>query len=253
MMSHCWGAACSEHCAVDRVGDEDGDGLADCEDADCATICFERCDTLDGDRDGFAGCDDPDCGLMLACWGSVSVESAGLHLRQGMGVGYSSLVPAASATLTVMADHLRIDGTAHTASGAALHCAFELSSLDLYTRLAVYPSSGGGGPYVMAAQTVTVAPPADLRCPRFLDSDLHAKYAALPTGSSATWPLHPGEQLALFEVRQDGARSRWPSAVQIEISAADSVFGAVYTEGGSLRSRWMEQTFTGSLTVVGAD
>jgi hypothetical protein len=41
--------------------------------------------------------------------------------------------------------------------------------------------------------------------------------------------------------------------VQIEISAADSVFGAVYTEGGSLRSRWMEQTFTGSLTVVGAD
>ena len=43
-------------------GDEDGDGLADCEDPDCADVCVEDCESEgDEDQDGLADCDDPDC------------------------------------------------------------------------------------------------------------------------------------------------------------------------------------------------
>ncbi len=46
----------------DTEGDEDGDGLADCEDPDCADVCVEDCETEgDEDQDGLADCEDPDC------------------------------------------------------------------------------------------------------------------------------------------------------------------------------------------------
>ncbi len=43
-------------------GDEDGDGLADCDDPDCADVCVEDCESEgDEDQDGLADCEDPDC------------------------------------------------------------------------------------------------------------------------------------------------------------------------------------------------
>ena len=46
----------------DSEGDEDGDGLADCEDPDCADVCIEDCESKgDEDQDGLADCEDPDC------------------------------------------------------------------------------------------------------------------------------------------------------------------------------------------------
>ncbi len=49
-----------EDCA--RPGDEDGNGLADCEDAACADACTEDCAAPgDEDADGWEGCQDDDC------------------------------------------------------------------------------------------------------------------------------------------------------------------------------------------------
>ncbi len=58
-------AACPEEDCF-TSGDEDGDGLADCADPDCAFAwpCSEgaNChDDVDNDGDGFVDCDDPDC------------------------------------------------------------------------------------------------------------------------------------------------------------------------------------------------
>lgn len=58
-----------EDCATE--GDEDGDGLADCEDSDCATYatCYESdCgDQLDQDADGLVDCWDEDCAEASEC------------------------------------------------------------------------------------------------------------------------------------------------------------------------------------------
>lgn len=43
-------------------GDEEQDGLADCEDDDCLDGCLEDCgDTVDNDADGVTDCDDDEC------------------------------------------------------------------------------------------------------------------------------------------------------------------------------------------------
>lgn len=60
-------------------GDEDGDGLADCEDADCfvASTCVEVCEGgADEDGDGLVDCVDDDC------WSSCNVLVRS-HLRGG--------------------------------------------------------------------------------------------------------------------------------------------------------------------------
>ena len=49
-----------EECLTE--GDEDKDGLADCQDPDCTAYCVEDCgDTLDNDQDGLTDCADDDC------------------------------------------------------------------------------------------------------------------------------------------------------------------------------------------------
>ncbi len=64
--------------------DDDGDGLVDCEDADCLEVgvCFEYCDDgVDNDLDGLADCDDDDCwGLDCHPYG-VKVRLLGGTLR----------------------------------------------------------------------------------------------------------------------------------------------------------------------------
>jgi len=50
----------AEDCA--DPGDEDGDGLADCEDGDCVAVCVEDCAAPgDEDNDGWTDCQDEEC------------------------------------------------------------------------------------------------------------------------------------------------------------------------------------------------
>lgn len=58
--------------------DDDGDGLIDCEDGDCAAVCLEAVcdDTLDDDGDGDVDCFDEDC------WGT---SSCGVQVRLASG------------------------------------------------------------------------------------------------------------------------------------------------------------------------
>ncbi len=63
-LADCEDEDCAEVCVedCDLEGDEDQDGLADCEDEDCAEVCVEDCELEgDEDRDGLADCDDDDC------------------------------------------------------------------------------------------------------------------------------------------------------------------------------------------------
>lgn len=54
------GTDCPEVC--DDGNDNDGDGLADCEDSDCSDECVEDCfDGVDNDGDTFVDCEDADC------------------------------------------------------------------------------------------------------------------------------------------------------------------------------------------------
>jgi len=65
-------ASCSSPAPVEQCflpGDEDANGLADCDDSACWRAngdCKQKCDseTADQDADGLAGCDDPDCWVM---------------------------------------------------------------------------------------------------------------------------------------------------------------------------------------------
>ncbi|NEV94682.1 hypothetical protein G3567_11060 [Psychroflexus sp. YR1-1] len=63
-------AACVESNCADGI-DNDGDGFADCDDLDCEEVqecLFERCiDGVDNDNDGLIDCDDPDCNSNLNC------------------------------------------------------------------------------------------------------------------------------------------------------------------------------------------
>jgi hypothetical protein len=48
--------------------DDDGDGLTDCEDGDCAEFCTEDCEQAgDDDGDGLADCEDEDCWGLSIC------------------------------------------------------------------------------------------------------------------------------------------------------------------------------------------
>ena len=63
--------ACVETLCADGL-DDDGDGLVDCEDPDCALdpVCLPETDCtngIDDDSDGFVDCADPDCALDPAC------------------------------------------------------------------------------------------------------------------------------------------------------------------------------------------
>src|SRR5204862_1194528 len=50
--------------------DNDGDGLVDCADPDCAATCGEDCDNgIDDDGNGLVDCADPDCFGVPPCGG----------------------------------------------------------------------------------------------------------------------------------------------------------------------------------------
>jgi cysteine-rich repeat protein len=79
------GDGCSATCTVEEPGaevcddevDNDRDGLADCDDTDCASVCpvAENCtDGIDSDLDGQTDCDDTDCANDPACVPEPLVE-----------------------------------------------------------------------------------------------------------------------------------------------------------------------------------
>ncbi|MBN2722979.1 MAG: DUF4215 domain-containing protein [Deltaproteobacteria bacterium] len=75
--------------------DDDGDGLADCDDPDCAESQFcageSYChDDIDNDLDGYTDCSDPDCNLTDACITSGCTETTFLgELTHLSPIGYT--------------------------------------------------------------------------------------------------------------------------------------------------------------------
>ncbi|MCK6514147.1 hypothetical protein L6R46_03725 [Myxococcota bacterium] len=63
-LADCQDPDCTAYCVEDcaNLTDDDADGDIDCLDSDCAKACVEDCgDTLDNDQDGLADCADDDC------------------------------------------------------------------------------------------------------------------------------------------------------------------------------------------------
>jgi len=71
--------------------DDDGDGLIDCEDADCAAVCLEDCgDGTDDDSDGYIDCEDDDCWGVGDCSYAITRVHGGsmTHRRQTIGTSW---------------------------------------------------------------------------------------------------------------------------------------------------------------------
>ena len=63
-LADCQDPDCTAYCVEDcgNLTDDDADGDIDCADSDCAKACVEDCgDTLDNDQDGLTDCADDDC------------------------------------------------------------------------------------------------------------------------------------------------------------------------------------------------
>ncbi|MCP4806813.1 MAG: hypothetical protein GY913_06880 [Proteobacteria bacterium] len=76
----------------DNGKDDDGDGLADCEDGDCVEECVEDCDDQkDNDQDGDVDCADDECAADTACaivWDyELLVEPWETNLAYGPSIG----------------------------------------------------------------------------------------------------------------------------------------------------------------------
>ena len=92
-----------EDCA--DPGDEDGDGLADCEDGDCVASCLEDCTAPgDEDNDGWTDCQDDECWgpacppasqIAWVTQGRMSVHTASAFGGSCMYRGFSSAVVVA--------------------------------------------------------------------------------------------------------------------------------------------------------------
>ena len=63
-LADCQDPDCTAYCVEDcaNLTDDDADGDIDCQDADCAKACVEDCaDTVDNDQDGLTDCADDEC------------------------------------------------------------------------------------------------------------------------------------------------------------------------------------------------
>jgi hypothetical protein len=126
----CWGSRCPEDCF--GAGDEDADGLTECEDADCVAACSEDCaDLVDNDLDGDTDCADPDCGLDIACWTALTLTPVGgADLRLRVRTWHSFFAARGSGwTHSVTLDTLDITGEATSPSGGLVPCAFRATGL----------------------------------------------------------------------------------------------------------------------------
>lgn len=87
--------------------DDDGDGLLDCEDADCADAagCFEDCDSPgDEEGDGLADCDDDDCWGVGTCPARVTVTGGRMDHRLVREVWPTSYTPSGYTTSYCICD-----------------------------------------------------------------------------------------------------------------------------------------------------
>lgn len=114
-----------EDCAA--VGDEDANGLADCEDLACEAWCTER-DCADGDdedHDELVDCEDEDC------WATPECPEVSLTVQSGRG--WTQRRERSSSFFWSQADRVwmwSVSGRASLDSGSGLRtCSWTLSSL----------------------------------------------------------------------------------------------------------------------------
>lgn len=150
-------AAAPEDCA--SGGDEDGDGLADCEDGDCAAhpSCVEVCTGgVDEDNDGATDCLDDECWADCAVTVRSRVTSGvlDLHYRASNSSAFSPF------------SGFRYEGSAWSLSGSVslvgsfgtVACGWRVPSVAFSRSWLVYWSSTSGTSTVLQNSTQSVAP-----------------------------------------------------------------------------------------------
>ncbi len=138
--------------------DNDGDGLADCEDDGCLEVCLEDCaDGVDNDGDGLADCEDDECLGEDACLvrHTITLTSnldrirhyTGDNLQQFGGISYE---PAVWIRGTIALTGESEEGGAWSCSGA----------LDAGPEALSYKGSpiGGGGVTTLSDTAISLEP-----------------------------------------------------------------------------------------------
>lgn len=152
-------------------GDEDGDGLADCEDADCfvASTCVEVCEGgADEDGDGLVDCVDDDC------WSSCNVLVRS-HLRGGaMDLSWTKRGPEGGSAYykgSAKGALRSLSGSVSLITGTdAVACAWTLPSASFTTAFVSYSGSvqritGEHAAYTAALSGACPLPLTDLVLP----------------------------------------------------------------------------------------
>jgi hypothetical protein len=195
----------AEGSCVDGV-DEDGDGLVDCEDADCleAAGCVEAdCgDGVDGDADGLLDCEDEDCWGTEGCLESAALPSGTVVSSRVLG-GWAMLGRhrrSTSARYDYIYNRARsswvqagsIWGTARVRQPDVTDstaCTWWLSAMSWRKESAVFASSGGARELTAEALErggVVVDSGCPLRSHGFLPRDFTVDASAM-LGSGLPW------------------------------------------------------------------
>lgn len=134
-VANCSDADCSSHASCvkateicDNDVDDDGDGSADCSDADCSTStsCIENCtSSADDDGDGKVNCDDSDCSTSDACKASTTdVDGDGSVSTEDCNDLDAKIYPGAAELCGSCADDS--DATTCVADGVDQNCDGEI-------------------------------------------------------------------------------------------------------------------------------
>ncbi len=128
--------------------DNEGDGLADCEDADCVDVCMEDCsDGSDNDADGLVDCDDDECYGESGCEGPyvITLETEIPALGWVWG-GYIPKIYSGDYAASVFYAEVELEGTAYGWSGTDFTCYGAVRAYSFYSGYGFYfggiPKSG---------------------------------------------------------------------------------------------------------------
>ena len=111
----------------ESAGDEDGDGLADCEDPDCVEQCMEDCgNELDDDGDGLIDCQDEECHGDEACQGLYRVEVSVMLDELRLAVGPDTLAETGEEAALWASGSVYLSGEPYDGEGEPFSCSGNL-------------------------------------------------------------------------------------------------------------------------------
>jgi hypothetical protein len=178
---------CPENCRA--VGDEDRDGLADCEDADCAPVCVEDCDDRrDNDMDGTLDCADVDCGVDLRCWSGLELRTPDtVRLERYQRWHYLFATESATRAVTLEAPTVTVVGRVVTGGGASTTCTLRAHEVSARWRWRSHDGPGSSsGTWVTSGAGAGLVDPPTAGCPEIDVHTLIAEQLRL-SGDSGRW------------------------------------------------------------------